>query len=87
MSERYEIFEGWIEKFQDQINSGQEVTVTVKDLENVGKVAVRAKISKTADDLEKAVPLRVVSDMSVRREPMFIQIFEELDELAAIETS
>jgi len=87
MSERYEIFEGWIEKFQDQINSGQEVTVTVKDLQTVGKVAVRAKISKARDVLDNAVSLRVVSDMSVKREPMFIQVLEELDELAAIESS
>jgi hypothetical protein len=86
MSERYEIFEGWIEKFQDQIDKGQEIIVTVKDLENVGKVAVRAKIGKTADDLEQAVALRVVSDMSVRREPMFIQVLEELDDFAAVES-
>lgn len=88
MSEGYEIFEAWVQKYQAQINSGDEVKVPLKSLDTFGKMAARAKIGKTDEGLKDAVPLRVVSDLGERRQEMFIQVLEEVDvsEVGSVET-
>lgn len=78
MSERYEIFIGFIEKHQDDINNGQDVEVTVKDLETFEKVGVRGKISKSGADLTDCVTVRVVTDMGEKADQMYMQVSEEL---------
>jgi hypothetical protein len=81
MSGGYEIFEGWVHKFQREIDSFKEVKVPVKDLDTLAKLSVRAKIGRTRDGLSSAaVPLRVVTDMGEKRVEMFIEILQELDD-------
>ena len=88
MSEEYEIFEAWVQKYEDQINAGEEVLVPLKNLDTFFKLAARAKIAKTDEGLKDAIPLRVVTDMGEKREGMFIQVIEEIDisEVGSIET-
>ena len=88
MSEGYEIFEAWVKKYQTQINSGEEVSVPLKNLDTFGKLGARVKIARTDKGLKGAVPLRVVTDMGEKREAMFIQLIEEIDisEVGSIET-
>lgn len=88
MSEEYEIFEAWVQKYENQINAGEEVLVPLKNLDTFFKLAARAKIAKTNEGLKDAIPLRVVTDMGEKREGMFIQVIEEIDisEVGSIET-
>lgn len=78
MSERYEIFSGFIEKYQDEIKSGQDIDVTVKDLDTFAKVGIRCKIGKSEADLTDSVMVRVVTDMGEKVDQMYLQIGQEL---------
>lgn len=88
MSEGYEIFEAWVQKYQAKISSGEEVKVPLKALDTFAKLAVRAKIGKSKEGLKGAVPLRVVSDLGEKRQNIFIQVLEEVDmsEVGSVET-
>ena len=88
MSEGYEIFEAWVQKFQAAIDGGEEVKVPIKSLETFAKMSVRAKINKTEEGLTDPIHLRVVNDLGEKRAPMFIQVLEEVDlsEVGSVET-
>jgi len=75
----YEIFEGWIQKVNSQIKSGEESQVVIKCLNTFAKLPVRAKISDSKDDLSNPAPLRVVNDLGEKKDQMFIEILEEMD--------
>jgi len=53
MSEKYEIFEAWLQKYEDQINGGEEVLVPLKNLATFFKLAARARIAKTNEGQPK----------------------------------
>lgn len=83
-SERYEIFEAWLNKLKNQIDKGEEVTVPVKNVDTFEKLTVRGKIGPSKEALPGAVPLNVVSDLGEKRGNVFIKVIEEMDELSSV---
>ena len=88
MPVEYEIFQGWIQKFQVEIASGQEIRVPLQDLDTMGKISVRGIISEDPATLQGPCPLRVVNDLGEKRGALFVSVIEELDDMdsAAIES-
>lgn len=81
MSEKYEIFDKWVDRYRASIDSDDEVDVPLKDLQIFGKIFVKAKISSSEEKLESPEKLRVVNDMGEKREDtLFIQIIQELED-------
>ena len=80
MSENYEIFEKWVEKYRPQMDTGEEVKVPVKNLDTFGKMVVRAKLGSSQKALPNSKVVRVVNDMGEKRGELYMKILEELDE-------
>jgi hypothetical protein len=83
MAEAYQIFEAWVKKVKNQIDKGEEVTVTVIDADTFEKITVRGKIGESKEKLPGAIPLKVISDLGEKRGNMFIKVIEEMDELSS----
>ncbi len=50
MAETYQIFEAWVKKVKNQIDKGEEVTVTVIDADTFEKITVRGKIGESKEN-------------------------------------
>ena len=83
MSESYEIFEKWVDKFRPQMDTDEEVTIPVKNLDTFGKMIVRAKLGSSKQTLSNSKAVRVVNDMGEKRGELYMKIIKELDESEA----
>jgi hypothetical protein len=78
MSEVYEIFEVWTRSHASEIESGDEVTVPLKDLESFSKINVVAQLG--AKEFPGSSTLRVVNDMGEKTGQLFIKVIKEVEE-------
>lgn len=84
MRKGYEMFEKYYELLQASVAQGEEVTVPVKDLQDISQKVVRAIISGSPEELPDGEPLILIKDLGEKsKATLYIKILEELDQDAA----
>lgn len=79
MREGYEVYGLYLEDLQEEIQQGQEVVLEVRDLNDISRKVVRARVTERSEELPGAEPLwvRNVKD-EITDQCWAIQVIEEL---------
>jgi hypothetical protein len=81
MKSGYEVFQPLIDKNIGAINAGETVMLEIKDCQTFTRLLVKAKVSKSKEQLNNAHDLWIVGSTEVPyADPWAIEIIEELDD-------